>query len=94
VAHARVTLNRAWSRPYDEQLAGHHRLDAVPAHLLEMNGDPEAAIVHDEAAAGRTTSVAERNYLVMRAARLAAQTAECGHENRPKRARDNALMLP
>jgi RNA polymerase sigma factor (sigma-70 family) len=56
----------------DERLAGHHRLDAVRAHLLEMNGDREAAIVHYEAAAGRTTSVAERNYLVMRAARLAA----------------------
>jgi predicted RNA polymerase sigma factor len=56
----------------DERLAGHHRLDAVRAHLLEMNGDREAAILHYEAAAGRTTSVAEKNYLVMRAARLAA----------------------
>jgi hypothetical protein len=36
-----------------------------------MKGDREAAIVHYETAAGRTTSVAERNYLVMRAARLA-----------------------
>jgi predicted RNA polymerase sigma factor len=54
----------------DERLAGHHRLDAVRAHLLELHGDREAAIVHYEAAAGRTTSVAERNYLVTRAARM------------------------
>jgi RNA polymerase sigma factor (sigma-70 family) len=55
-----------------EPLAGHHRLHAVRAHLLEMNGDQEAAIVHYEAAVGRTTSIAERNYLAMRAARLAS----------------------
>jgi predicted RNA polymerase sigma factor len=56
----------------DERLAGHHRLDAVRAHLLEMNGDRKAAMAHYEAAAGRTTSVAEWDYLIMRAARLAA----------------------
>jgi predicted RNA polymerase sigma factor len=44
----------------------------VRAHLLELNGEREAAISHYEAAAGRTTSTAERDYLVMRAARLAA----------------------
>jgi RNA polymerase sigma factor (sigma-70 family) len=54
----------------DERLPGHHRLDAVRAHLLEMNGEHEAAIVHYRTAAGRTTSVAERDYLLMRAARL------------------------
>ena len=41
----------------DERLAGHYRLDAVRAHLLEMAGDREAAIAHYRAAAGRTTSV-------------------------------------
>ena len=56
----------------DERLAGHHRLDAVRAHLLEMDGDPEAAIAHYRTAAGRTTSVAERDYLLMRAGRLTA----------------------
>jgi RNA polymerase sigma factor (sigma-70 family) len=56
----------------DERLAGHHRLDAVRAHLLEMDGDPKAAIAHYRTAAGRTTSVAERDYLLMRAARLTA----------------------
>jgi RNA polymerase sigma factor (sigma-70 family) len=55
----------------DERLAGHHRLDAVRAHLLEMAGDRDAAIVHYRTAAGRTTSLAERDYLTTRAARLA-----------------------
>ena len=53
-------------------LAGHHRLDAVRAHLLEMKGDHEAAIGHYQAAARRTTSLPERNYLNTQAARLAA----------------------
>jgi hypothetical protein len=38
-----------------------------------MNGDREVAIAHYRTAAGRTTSVAERNYLRMRAARLTAR---------------------
>ncbi len=53
----------------DKRLAGHYRLDAVRAHLLEMAGDRQAAATHYRAAAGRTTSVPERNYLVARAAR-------------------------
>ncbi len=55
----------------DPRMAGTHRLDAVRAHLLELSGDREAAIAHYRAAANRTTSVPERNYLVMKAARLA-----------------------
>jgi len=58
----------------DERLAGHHRLDAVRAHLLEMAGDAAAAIAHYRAAAGRTTSVPERDYLLMRAADLTAKS--------------------
>jgi predicted RNA polymerase sigma factor len=54
----------------DERLAGHYRLDAVRAHLLEMSGDRDAAVVHYRAAAGKTTSVPERNYLMMKAASL------------------------
>jgi predicted RNA polymerase sigma factor len=54
----------------DERLAGHHRLAAVRAHLLEMAGDREAAIAQFRIAAGRTTSLPERNYLMMQAARL------------------------
>jgi RNA polymerase sigma factor (sigma-70 family) len=52
------------------RLAGHHRLDAVRAHLLEMLGDREAAIHHYRTAAARTLSLPERNYLLTRAARL------------------------
>ena len=54
----------------DARLAGHHRLDAVRAHLLEMAGDQETAIKHYRMAAARTTSIPERNYLVTQAARL------------------------
>jgi predicted RNA polymerase sigma factor len=53
-------------------LAGHHRLDAVRAHLLEMAGEHAAARVHYEAAASRTTTLPERRYLEARAARLRA----------------------
>jgi predicted RNA polymerase sigma factor len=54
----------------DGRLAGHHRLDAVRAHLLEMAGNYQAAIAHYLAASGRTSSLPERNYLVTQAARL------------------------
>jgi predicted RNA polymerase sigma factor len=54
----------------DGRLAGHHRLDAVRAHLLELAGDHQAAIAHYLTAAGRTTSLPERNYLMTQAARL------------------------
>jgi predicted RNA polymerase sigma factor len=55
----------------DERMSGNHRLDAVRGHLFEMAGDHAAAIRHYRAAAGRTASVPERNYLTTRAARLA-----------------------
>ena len=54
----------------DERLAGHHRLAAVRAHLLEMAGDRAAAVTHYRLAAGRTTSLPEREYLLTQAARL------------------------
>jgi RNA polymerase sigma factor (sigma-70 family) len=54
----------------DARLAGHHRLDAVRAHLLELAGDPAAAREHYRAAARRTTSLPEQRYLEGRAARL------------------------
>jgi RNA polymerase sigma factor (sigma-70 family) len=57
----------------DARLGGHYRLDAVRAHLLEKAGDPERAIMHYRAAAERTTSIPERNYLTTKAARLAAE---------------------
>jgi RNA polymerase sigma factor (sigma-70 family) len=54
----------------DARLRGHHRLDAVRAHLLELAGDHAAAIAHYTTAAGRTTNIPERDYLLTRAARL------------------------
>jgi predicted RNA polymerase sigma factor len=54
----------------DDRLAGHYRLDAVRAHLLEMAGDTEGALEHYRAAAGRTTSLPEQRYLSLKAARL------------------------
>ena len=54
----------------DEPLAGHYRVDAVRAHLLEMSGDTEGAFEHYRAAASRTTSLPEQRYLSMKAARL------------------------
>ena len=60
----------------DRRLAGHYRLDAVRAHLLEMAGDHDDAIAHYRRAAARTASLPERNYLVTRAARLAAARKE------------------
>ena len=61
----------------DGRVAGHHRLDAVRAHLLEKSGDSTAAIACFRAAAGRTTSIPERDYLLSQAARLSHAT----HDN-------------
>ncbi|NUK52560.1 sigma-70 family RNA polymerase sigma factor [Streptomyces lunaelactis] len=54
----------------EDRLAGHHRLDAVRAHLLEQAGDTEGARAAYRLAAQRTLSVPETRYLQMRAARL------------------------
>ena len=56
--------------PLEESLAGHHRLHAVRAHLLEMAGDRTGAATHFRAAASRTTSLPEQHYLLTQAARL------------------------
>ena len=79
-----VTLNRAVAvamvegpaaglallESVDERLHGHYRLDAVRAHLHEMAGDQQQAVSHFRAAAARTTSTAEQQYLLTQAARL------------------------
>jgi RNA polymerase sigma factor (sigma-70 family) len=54
----------------DARLVDHYRLDAVRAHLLELAGDREGAVRHYRAAAGKTGSLPERNYLLTQAARL------------------------
>jgi len=54
----------------DSRIAGHYRLDAVRGHLYEKSGNRERAIAHYRAAAERTASIPERNYLLSKAARL------------------------
>src|SRR5262249_52757764 len=54
----------------DVRLRGSHRLQAVRAHLLERVGDRESALEQYRLAAARTTSLPERDYLLMKAARL------------------------
>jgi RNA polymerase sigma factor (sigma-70 family) len=54
----------------DTRLTERHRLEAVRAHLLEMAGDYEAALTCYRIAASRASSLPERNYLMMQAARL------------------------
>lgn len=57
----------------DVRLADHHRLDAVRAHLLELTGDRMEAARYYRAAAGKTGSLPERNYLLTQAARLSSE---------------------
>jgi predicted RNA polymerase sigma factor len=54
----------------DERLRDNHRLDAVRAHLLERAGDSDAAVKLYQAAATKTSSIPERNYLMLKAAAL------------------------
>lgn len=54
----------------DERLRGNHRLDAVRAHLLERAGGTDAAVKLYQVAAAKTSSIPERNYLMLKAARL------------------------
>ncbi|HVK22510.1 MAG TPA: sigma-70 family RNA polymerase sigma factor [Actinokineospora sp.] len=54
----------------DPRLAGHHRVAAVRAHLLERAGDLVRAKKFYEKAAKATASAPERAYLLGRAARL------------------------
>jgi RNA polymerase sigma factor (sigma-70 family) len=60
----------------DDRLSHHHRLDAVRAHLFELAGDRTAALAHYRAAAKKTASLPERNYLLTQAARLAEAVPE------------------
>jgi predicted RNA polymerase sigma factor len=61
--------------PLEEPLAGHHRLHAVRAHLLEMAGEVERAAADYRTAAGMTTSLPEQQYLLKQAARSACEAS-------------------
>ena len=69
----------------DSRIANHHRLYAVRAHLLELGGNLAEAITNYRAAAARTASMPERNYLLTQAAQLERQE---GKEFGPKRKTD------
>jgi predicted RNA polymerase sigma factor len=66
----RAGLELLKSLESDARLARHYRLDAVRGHLHEFAGELEAALRHYLAAADRTSSLPERNYLLTKAARL------------------------
>jgi RNA polymerase sigma factor (sigma-70 family) len=56
----------------DSRIKDHYRLAAVRAHLLERSGQIESAIKHYAEAAEKTASIPERNYLLLKIARLRA----------------------
>ena len=49
----------------DPRIKPHYRLDAVRGHLLERSGAIEAALTHYKAAAEKTASIPERDYLLL-----------------------------
>jgi len=67
----RTGLHQLAAAEADPALAGHHRVDAVRAHLLELAGDPEAARACYQLAARRTLNIPEQRYLEARAEQLA-----------------------
>jgi RNA polymerase sigma factor (sigma-70 family) len=56
----------------DPRIKDHYRFDAVRAHLLERSGRVTAALPYYEAAARKTASIPERNYLLLKIGRLRA----------------------
>jgi predicted RNA polymerase sigma factor len=54
----------------DPRIKDHYRLAAVRAHLLERSGQITAALQYYEAAAEKTASIPERNYLLLKITRL------------------------
>ena len=60
----------------DSRIMTHYRLDAARAHLNERAGDLHRAAAHFRAAADRTASLPERNYLLAKVARLSTLAKE------------------
>ena len=66
----RAGLARVDALAGDARLEGHHRVEAVRAHLFERAGERERAVLAYRLASRRTTSTSERDYLLLQAARL------------------------
>jgi RNA polymerase sigma factor (sigma-70 family) len=64
-----VALSELDSAATDPALAGHYRVDAVRAHLLDELGERDEARRHYRLAARRTRSLPEQQYLLARARR-------------------------
>lgn len=65
----------------DDRMTNDHRLHAVRAHLLEMDGDRAAARDAYEEAARRTTSLPQQRYLHARAAAVSAEADATAGQN-------------
>jgi RNA polymerase sigma factor (sigma-70 family) len=57
----------------DVRLKDHYRVHAVRAHLYERAGNRDLALEHYRLAAEGTASLPERNYLLVKAARIASK---------------------
>jgi predicted RNA polymerase sigma factor len=57
----------------DPRIKDHYRIDAVRGHLFERSGAIDAALPHYEAAAEKSASIPERDYLLLRIERLRAR---------------------
>jgi RNA polymerase sigma factor (sigma-70 family) len=68
-----IALEQLAAAETDPALAGHHRVAAVRAHLLDLAGDRAAARDHYRLAARRTLSLPERRYLESRAAQVSPE---------------------
>lgn len=66
----------------DDRVNASHRLESVRSHLLEMNGDTEAARNAYVDAARRAVSIPERRYLISRAARLSTSSGGVARRRR------------
>jgi predicted RNA polymerase sigma factor len=71
----KIGLGELSTAETDPALAGHHRVAAVRAHLLDMAGDHAAAVPHYLLAAANTDSIPEQRYLRARAAQLTSSAA-------------------
>jgi predicted RNA polymerase sigma factor len=66
----------------DDRVNASHRLESVRAHLLEINGDTEAARNAYVDAARQAVSIPERRYLISRAARLSTSSGGVARRRR------------